>query len=85
MAEEVMLTTSDNPHNPFDAYDAWYRWDIMKGYNTLGLLALCTITSDELSEEDQSLALRAAIDEIILHNASGVHEIVRRTVPDRGI
>ena len=31
---DCLLSTSDNPYNPFDDFINWYRYDIAKGYNT---------------------------------------------------
>jgi len=78
MVEEWMLTTTDNPFNPFTDYKQWYTWDATKGYHTPSLLARLTITSDEMSYEDQSLALRDAMNEIVKYNISGVHTIVKQ-------
>lgn len=71
--DHVMLTTIDNPYNPFTQYDEWMTFDESMGYYTNGLLARIVITSDELSEADQVLALNQAIDEIISENVSGMH------------
>lgn len=72
----VMLTTSDNPWNPFTQYDEWFAFDARAGYNTPGLLARVAITSNELSEADQAHAIDLAIDEIVRENVSGMHEKV---------
>lgn len=34
MTIEVMLTTEDNPFDPFTQYDEWYAFDYEKGYHT---------------------------------------------------
>ena len=34
-----MITTLDNPYNPFDSFDKWYSFDTSNGYNTCELLA----------------------------------------------
>lgn len=60
-----MLTTVDNPNNPFTEYDEWFAFDQRAGHNTNSLLARVLITSDELSEADQDLAVEDAIDEIL--------------------
>lgn len=73
---ESMLTTIDNPFDPFTHYDEWLAFDLRVGHNTNELLARVVITSDELSEEDQSVAIEAAIDEIVHYNVSGVHRKV---------
>lgn len=71
-----MLTTVDNPYNPFTQFDEWRVFDESHGYHTLSLLARIVVTSDELSEADQSLAIELAIDEIVRENVSGVHRKV---------
>lgn len=80
MADQVMITTEDNPYDPFTQYTEWNTWDISHGYHSTSLLARVVISSDELSEQDQSLALRAGIDEIVRHNATGVHTYAIREV-----
>lgn len=71
-----MLTTVDNPYNPFTEFDEWYRFDTSAGYNTVGLLARVVRTSDELSDAQQSTAIEDAIDEIVTENVSGMHKKV---------
>lgn len=73
---EHMLTTTDNPFDPFTQFDEWYAYDVNAGYFTSQFLARIVITSDELSEADQSLAIEAAIDEIVRENVSGIHRKV---------
>ena len=73
-----MLTTTDNPHNPFTAYDEWYAFDRAAGYHTPSFLARIVVSSDDLSEADQSLAIETAIDEIIQENVLGIYRKVSR-------
>lgn len=75
---ESMLTTIDNPYNPFTQFDEWLAYDTLKGYNTSGILANFTITSEELSEYDQTLAINTAIDEIVTENGNGMFKKVTR-------
>lgn len=65
---EFMLTTIDNPWNPYTHWDEWFSYDETSGYHTPGLLARLTITTDELSEADQEVAITQAIEEIIREN-----------------
>lgn len=67
-----MLTTVDNPFNPFTMFDEWYSYDIGKGYNTSAFLDRIVRTSTDLSEADQALAIQDAIDEIVKENVSGM-------------
>lgn len=71
-----MLTTVDNPFNPFTNFDEWYAYDTEKGYHTCSYLARIVKTSNELSEEDESLAIEAAIDEIVKLNVLGIYKKV---------
>lgn len=68
-----MLTTVDNPFNPFTHYDEWYQWDFNEGHHTPGLLARIVRTSDELSEADQEQAIDTAIDEILQDFPKGIY------------
>lgn len=71
-----VLTTDDNPFNPITQFSEWNAWDVAKGHHTLSLLARIAVTSDELSELDQTQAIESAIDEIVKENVSGVHRKV---------
>lgn len=75
---QTMLTTIDNPFDPFTQYDEWLAWDEDAGYFTPGLLARFAVTSDELSVSDQELAIEYAIDEIVKENPMGVHRKVTK-------
>jgi len=75
---EYMLTTVDNPFDPFTRFDEWLAYDTKMGYNTPSLLARIVIISDELSEPDQALAIQQAIDEVISENVSGMFRKVSK-------
>lgn len=76
--DQHMLTTIDNPYDPFTRFDEWYEFDVSSGYNTAAYLARIVVTSDELSEADQDLALEQAIDEIVNENVLGRYRKVTR-------
>jgi hypothetical protein len=75
---EFMLTTVDNPYDPFTQWDEWYAWDMHAGYHTPGLLARVVRTSDDLSDADQHQAIQDAIDECVRENVLGVLKKVQR-------
>ena len=77
-ASDVLLTTIDNPFNPFTDWDEWFAFDEAAGYHTPALLARVVVSSDELSEVDQEIAFIEGIDEIVRENVSGVHRKVTR-------
>lgn len=75
---DVMLTTTDNPFDPFTQWDEWYAYDAQLGYHTPSLLARLVVFSDELSQVDQRLAYEDAINEIVEENILGVYRKVTR-------
>ena len=78
---EYMLTTVDNPYDPFTQFDEWLAWDTQAGYNTPGMLDRIAKVSNELSEPDQALAIQNAIDEIVQENVTGMWRKVSRNDP----
>lgn len=77
---ELLLTTVDNPYDPFTQFDDWYAFDLAKGYHTPGMLARIVQSSDELSDADQRLAINDAVEEIVRENVLGVWKKVARPV-----
>lgn len=71
--DDYMLSTEDNPFNPYTQWDEWYAYDYALGYHTPSYLARVVATSFELSEADQELAIKQGIDEILEMNLSGKH------------
>ena len=65
MLARTMLTTSDNPYNPFKQYNEWLAYDeAIAGYYTNSYLARIAILSPELSPNEMDNAVEDAIDEI---------------------
>jgi hypothetical protein len=75
---DYMITTTDNPYNPFDEFDLWHAHDQYLGHHTMAFLARLTATSPYLSESDERLAINYAIDEMIKENVSGVYRRVEK-------
>lgn len=69
MARSVALTTSDNPYDPIDNYDEWYRYDSVEhDYCTASYLARVTHTTDNLGDQMANNDIEAAIDEAVKYN-----------------
>jgi hypothetical protein len=71
-----MLTTFDNPYNPFEQFTSWFLFDVEKGYNTCSYLGRIARTSDQLSEEENELEIERAIDEIIKYDFRNIYKKV---------
>lgn len=78
MENECMLTTIDNPFNPFKDFTSWFLFDVEKGYNTCSYLARIAKLSEELSEVENNIEVERAIDEIIKHDFMNIYKKVRR-------
>ena len=74
--QQSMITTTDNPYNPFTQFDDWNAYDMQQGYHTCSYLARIAMTSDELSEEEENTAIESAIDEIVALNVLGIYRKV---------
>lgn len=60
-----MLSTSDNPFNPFTDYSEWLAWDTRAGYHTLGLQARVVVFPYEGSVEDQNIAIEYGLQDLM--------------------
>ena len=75
---KCMLTTIDNPYDPFDNFKAWYLYDVQKGYNCCSYLARIAKTSDEMTEKENDEEIERAIDEIIQHDFMNIYVKVKK-------
>ena len=60
-----MLTTFDNPFDPFTQFDLCFQFDEEKGYHSCSYLGRIAKTSDSLSDSENDKEIERAIDEII--------------------
>ena len=64
-SHNAMLTTFDNPFDPFEQFASWFMFDIQKGYNTCAYLGRIANISDQFSQEENEREVERAIDEIV--------------------
>ncbi len=79
---EYMLTTFDNPYDPFDQYDDWLRFDLEAGYSTNSYLARIAMLSDSLSDKETTDEIERAIDEIIKYDFRNIYKKVKKDVKE---
>lgn len=72
------ITTTDNPYDPIDDFDSWYRFDMDKGYNSCALLDRFALTSDQLTDEENQREIERAIDEIIKYDVLNIYKKVKK-------
>lgn len=82
MAKECMLTTVDNPYDPFEQFTQWFLFDNEKGYNSCAYLARIAKISDSLSDAENNAEVERAIDEIIKYDFMNIYKKVYRKEND---
>lgn len=73
---QCLLTTEDNPYDPFTQFEQWDAFDRQKGYFTCAYLGRIARTSPDLSDVDYNLAVEDAIDDILKFNLNGNYKKV---------
>ena len=70
---ETMLTTIDNPFNPFEQFVDWYMYDCQKGYNTYSRIARLMPDDESLSSIEKDRSEDNIIDRMIQHDPLGIY------------
>ena len=78
MYNKCMLTTIDNPFDPFEQFTSWFLFDVEKGYNSCSLLGRIAKVSDQLSDEENDSEIERAIDEIIKFDYENIYKKVKQ-------
>ena len=78
MTTQSMLTTFDNPFDPFEQFTAWFLFDVEKGYNCCEKLMRIAKLSDDLSETEEDEEVERAIDEIIQYDFTNTYKKVTK-------
>lgn len=78
MASQCMLTTFDNPFNPFEQFEEWFLFDVEKGYNTCAKLARIANLSEDLSDEEVKVETESAIDRIISNDFLNIYKKITK-------
>ena len=76
MVNECMLTTIDNPFDPFEQFTSWFLFDVEKGYYSCNHLDRVSKITDEMSEEEINAEIERAIDEIIKYDFMNIYKKV---------
>ena len=76
MAKDCMLTTFDNPYNPFDDFTLWLMYDKEQGYDTCERLARIAKLSDDMSQDEIDAETERAMDEIIFYDFLNIYKKV---------
>lgn len=79
---DVMLTTIDNPYDPFTQFDEWFLYDETKGHHSCQLLARVAKTANDLPDSINAAEIESAIDRIIRLDPELKYKKVVKEVPE---
>lgn len=71
----MLLSTTDNPYNPFGQFDEWYAYDEDHGYHTSSYVARLTFLGEALSDRENQIAINDAVRKIYQSNPKGLYVI----------
>ena len=77
--KQCLLTTFDNPFDPFEDFDSWWLFDTEKGYNSCSRLARIANITEDMTQKDIDDETERAIDEIIKYDVLNVYKKVCKT------
>ena len=60
-----MLTTYDNPYDPFTEFRKWFIFDNLHGYNCCAYIGRMAPSSPLLSDAENNYMVEKAIDDLI--------------------
>ncbi len=73
-----MLTTIDNPFDPFEQFTSWLLFDKEKGYNSSERLMRIANISDDMTQKEVDEEIERAIDEIIKYDFMNIYVKVKK-------
>lgn len=73
MVDEYLLTTIDNPFNPWTQKTDWQKFDDEMGHNTNGYLATFAFESENLGENEEMKDIQTAIQMAIDEDPLGIY------------
>lgn len=73
MENNYLLTTKDNPYDPFDQFNLWFMYDIEKGYYSCARLARVARIADDMTPQEEDAEILRAIDSIIANDCLDIY------------
>lgn len=82
-AKDYMLTTVDNPYDPFEQFTSWLMFDKEKGYDTCEKLGRIVQITDEMTQKEIDDEIDRAIDVIIANDFLNIYKrVTQKAVMD---
>lgn len=78
---QCLLTTFDNPFDPFEQFLSWFMFDMEKGYDSCGKVARIAEFSDDMTTKEYFEENERAIDAIIQYDFTNTYRKVVKQLP----
>ena len=78
MAKQFMLTTIDNPFNPFDNWNEWLSFDKDHHYDSSEKLMRFAEITDDMTMFEEEAEKERAIDTIVKRDFLNIYQKVER-------
>ena len=82
MNNQCLLTTFDNPFDPFEQYTSWMLFDKEKGYDSSERLMRIANITDEMTQKEIDEEIERAIDEIVKYDFTNTYKKIKRSDVD---
>lgn len=82
MAKEYMLSTIDNPYDPFEEFTLWLMFDKEKGYDSCERLMRIAQISDDMTQKEIDEEVDRAMDILIEHDFTNTFKRVTKEVAE---
>ena len=79
LKEEIMLTTIDNPFDPFTQFQDWYTFDCGKRYDTYNYLDRVVNVTKDMTKKEVDEAYNQGMKDIVFYNPE-LYRIVSKEV-----
>lgn len=79
MENEVLITTYDNPYDPFEDFTRWFLEDARLGYNSWEKVARFCSKSNNMTHEEELEDIEKAIDEVVMNDFTGLYRKITRS------
>jgi hypothetical protein len=73
-----MLTTFDNPYDPFEDFTSWMLFDKEKGYDSSERLMRIANLSDDMTQKEVDDEIERAINEIIKYDFTNNYKKIKQ-------
>ena len=73
MEKQFMLTTLDNPFNPFVDFSSWYMFDCEKDHNTSSRLARIANIDSEMTQKEREEEMDRAMNLIVKYDFEDIY------------